>query len=61
MVFRQNSSEFEMPVFVINEVRSAREGSFWRRWQQLEWQGPWVCGHYGEEGDYIKEDKGLVV
>ena len=32
MVFRQNSSEFEMPVFV-NEVRSAREGSFWRRWQ----------------------------
>ena len=25
--------------------------------RQLEWQGPWVCGHYGEEGDYIKEDK----
>ena len=27
VVFRQNSSEFEMLVFV-NEVRSAREGSF---------------------------------
>ena len=30
--FGQNSSEFEMSVFV-NEVRSARERSIWRRWQ----------------------------
>ena len=32
MVFRQNSSKFEMSVFV-NEVHSAKEGSFWGRWQ----------------------------
>ena len=59
MVFKQNSSEFEIPVFV-NEVHSAG-GHFGDVGRQLEWQGPWVCGHYGEEGDYIKEDKGLVV
>ena len=45
MVFGQNSSEFEMSF--LEMLAGNMNGK--------------VLGHYGEERDYIKGDKGLVV